>query len=426
MKIFKELMPSLSISDWATSVLRKHVRKMETESIESLCAMTMASDGEYSSLLLAERILNVYKSLDDSERLAFFRLLCNNYDLDITATQLAVDRYTKNPNADNLKELSHTTEPLRQELLRRINLAPEGTYRLVKMREDLLRLSKNNPEIKKIDVDFLHLFSTWFNRGFLVMQPIDWTTPAHILEKIIAYEAVHEIKSWGELRARLKPEDRECYAFFHPSMEDDPLVFVEVALANQMPKGISEILHREDQATSPNDSNCAIFYSISNCHKGLAGVSFGNFLIKQVAIRLKMKFPQLKTFTTISPAPGLRNWLERIAQENGEVKNFIDGYSPEADEKQQKIMMRYAAEYFLKQKNSNKEPLDPVARFHLKNGAQLERINIFGDISETGLKNSLGTMVNYVYDLATVEENHESYMHKNSVICSHQVKKLLS
>jgi malonyl-CoA decarboxylase len=426
MQFFQDLMPSLRLSRWAPSVLRKQKFKKETESIESLCAMMMASDGEYSSLLLAERILNAFEKLAEPEQLEFFRLLQLEYDIDVSLIKNAVAEYERNPDADNLLRVTSAAEPRRQELLRRINLTPEGTRRLVKMREKLLKAMRDRPELKRIDTDFHHLFNAWFNRGFLLMQPIDWTTPAHILEKIIAYEAVHEIENWIELRSRLEPADRYCYGFFHPSMEDEPLVFVEVALTEQIPRGIGEILQRDPESDAPENPSCAVFYSISNCHSGLAGVSFGNFLIKQVATSLKLRFPQLKTFATISPAPLFRRWLEAIAAEQEEVRSLVAEFGAGAGEEMTGKMEKLAARYFLKEKNNRGEPLDPVARFHLKNGALLERINILGNPAGKGMERSFGTMVNYVYDLSRVEENHEDYVRNNKIICSSQVRKLLN
>ncbi len=418
-------MPSLRIDRWTPSALRKHLFKEETETIESLCRMMMDSDGEYSSLLLAERILNAYEKLDETLRLVFFNLLRVEYDVDVDDINAAARTYERDSNAENLLHLTAAAEPGRQELLRRINLVSGGTRRLVKMREHLLTAMRENPELKKIDTDFHHLFNAWFNRGFLLMEPLDWTTPAHILEKIIAYEAVHEIESWSELRSRLEPADRYCYGFFHPSMQDEPLVFVEVALTDQIPRGIGEILRRDPATEAPENPSCAIFYSISNCHRGLAGVSFGNFLIKQVATSLKLRFPQLKTFSTISPAPGFRRWLELQAEERDDATSLLAEFDAQADEDLQDDLEKFAAVYFLEQKNDRNEPVDPVARFHLKNGAILERINMLGNPSDKGLERSLGTMVNYVYDLSKVEDNHEEYVRNNRIIASAQVKKLL-
>ncbi len=418
-------MPSLQLGRWTPSVLRKHLLGEETESIESLCRMMMESDGEYSSLLLAERILNAYEKLDADGRLAFFTTLLEDFDIDIPEVKAAIEAYERNADAATLRRITSASEPSRQELLRRINLAPGGTGRLVKMREQLLSLMREHPELKKIDTDFHHLFNSWFNRGFLVMEPLDWTTPAHILEKIIAYEAVHEIESWSDLRSRLEPEDRYCYGFFHPAMGDEPLVFVEVALTEQVPRGIGEILRRDRESDIPENPSCAIFYSISNCHRGLAGVSFGNFLIKQVATSMKMRFPQLKTFATISPVPGLRDWLVKEAAQDGELAALVEEFGADANEELCAQMEKVAARYFLEQKNGGGEPLDPVARFHLKNGAKLERINVLGNPAQKSMESSLGTMVNYVYDLSKVEDNHEAYVRDNKVICSAQVRRLV-
>lgn len=419
-------MPSLRLGNWTPASLRKHLTGKESQSLDELCRMTMDSDGEYSSLLLAERILNAFEKLDDKAAAAFFELLNNEYDLDLDQLKKVIVDYEERPEADELDRIVVAAEPRRQELLRRINLAPEGTRRLVKARESLLRFKKNQPELKRTDNDFRHLFSAWFNRGFLLMQPIDWTTPAHILEKIIAYEAVHEIGTWSELRSRLEPEDRYCYAFFHPSMEDEPLVFVEVALTNSVPDSINEVLNIEREAVDPEEASCAIFYSISNCHSGLAGVSFGNFLIKQVATSLKSRFPQLKKFATISPAPKFRSWMQSAAVENPKIASVIEQCKQNPNEKNQTRLSQLAASYYLEQKSSDNEPLDPVARFHLKNGATLDRINLAADPSEKGLQQSFGLMVNYVYDLNKVEENHEAYMKNHKIVCSSQVKKLLA
>ncbi len=418
-------MPSLRIGNWAASSIRRHLFGEEPHSISELCRMTMDSDGEYSSLLLAERILCAFEKLDEVGRDEFFSLLNNDYDLDVDALKTAVDDYEKRPDASMLRHLTKAAEPGRQELLRRLNLAPEGTARLVKMRESLLERKKQHPELGRTDNDFRHLFNAWFNRGFLLMQPIDWTTPAHILDKIIAYEAVHEISSWRELRRRLKPEDRYCYAFFHPSMQDEPLVFVEVALSTNVPDNISEVLNNKHNEISPEDASCAIFYSISNCHSGLAGVSFGNFLIKQVATSLKQRFPQLKTFATISPSPGLRTWLQQQAPQNPQIETLIEQCQSHPDDNTQMMLSQLAASYYLEQKTDCHEPIDPVARFHLKNGAILDRINPQADPSEKGQDQSFGLMVNYVYDLAKVEDNHEAYMKDHQIVCSSQVKKLL-
>ncbi|MGI9315684.1 MAG: malonyl-CoA decarboxylase [bacterium] len=429
MSIFQELVPSLRLGNWTPSSIRKHFFGDEDHSIETLCDMMMKSDGEYSSLLIADRILDAYEKLDQDGRSEFFRMLNTDYDLDVELLGSAVAHYAENPDTKTLKQLTREAEPKRQELFRRLNLAPGGTQSLVKMREHLLRLSKKQPALAKMDVDFRHLFNSWFNRGFLLMQPVDWTTPAHILEKITAYEAVHEIHNWNELRRRLEPQDRYCYAFFHPAMDDEPLVFVEVALTDEIPSRIAEILNRDRELLLPDQATCAVFYSISSCHAGLAGVSFGNFLIKQVATSLQLRFPQLKKFTTLSPVPGFKTWLKQKSGDEPEMAELIEQAElrPEEieGERLSASISRLAARYFLAEKSSYGTPIDPVARFHLKNGACLERFNIAADVSDKGMSQSLGLMVNYIYDLAKVEENHENYMKNQKVVCSNQIKKLL-
>ncbi len=426
MSLLQDLIPSIRFERWAPTALRKHLWSDETESIEALCQLMMDSDGEYSSLLLAERILTAYEKLDTEARLQFFTLLHSDYDIDVEQLKIATDSYQTNSNANNLLAVTRAAEPRRQELLRRINLAPGGTRRLVKMREHLLESIRETPELKKIDTDFHHLLRAWFNRSFLLMEPIDWTTPAHILEKIIAYEAVHEIENWEALRNRLQPADRYCYAFFHPSMEDEPLVFVEVALTETIPQGIGEVLQQDRTPETLENTQCAIFYSISTCHRGLSGVSFGNFLIKQVATSLKLRFPHLKTFATISPVPGFGRWLRTEAKQQPEIAALIDAFNKKASAPLRHQLQSFVASYFLEQKNEQLEPLDPVARFHLKNGATLERINILANPSDTGMASSFGTMVNYVYDLSRVEENHEDYVKNHQIVASAQVKKSLA
>lgn len=380
--------------------------------------MLMESDGDCSSLIIAEQILDIYQRLDGSQKLDFFRCLDQEFDLDPAAVASLAAQYQKEPTTDSFRALTKAAEPRRQELLRRLNLMSGGTRHLVRMREDLLYAMDRHPDLGRVDIDFRHLFSSWFNRGFLVLQPIDWTSPAHILEKIIAYEAVHEIRNWNELRRRLEPVDRYCYAFFHPVMSDEPLVFVEVALTMQMPSGIDEILDRQRRPAEPEEATHAVFYSISSCHQGLRGVSFGNFLIKQVATSLKNRFPSLKSFVTISPAPGFRDWLE---------EQHFTGEAPAPNDlaRSPKVLLPLAARYFLQERRPDGEPLDPVARFHLKNGARLERLNAEADLSEKGKGQSLGLMVNYVYDLGRVEENHEVYMKDHRVLSSGQVRRLL-
>ena len=359
-------------------------------------------------------------------------MLDADYDIDVEALAQATEDYKVKPDFDSLNRLTKRSEPARQEFLRRLNMPDGVTPELVKMREHLLEISREHRHLKKIDADFRHLFRSWFNRGFLTMRPLDWSTPANILEKVVSYEAVHAISNMEELRARLAPKDRFCYAFFHPAMEDEPLVFIEVALTVEVSANINEILNQQHEYVNPQDANCAMFYSISNCHRGLAGVSFGNLLIKQVVALLSTQFPNLKTFATLSPAPMFRDWLQnKIKPSLGVDTAGVDAIGVDATVQSLDSLMdtaserdrlsKFAAEYFLLAKNQDGKPVDPVARFHLNNGAELARLNFDGDVSAKGLQQSLGLMVNYVYTPARITENHENYVREGKIACDRSI-----
>jgi malonyl-CoA decarboxylase len=282
-----------------------------------------------------------------------------------------------------------------------------------------------------VDADFVHLFSSWFNRGFLVLRRIDWSTPGNILEKIIRYEAVHAIDGWDDLRRRLQPPDRRCYAFFHPQLGDEPLIFVEVALTSDVPRAIAPLLDPDRDPIAASAASTAVFYSISNTQKGLAGVSFGNFLIKQVVEDLKRELPGLKTFVTLSPAPGFAAWLsaELKADESrhipGELRHGLLALLDPANAAagvDASMLSRAASIYFLLARNASGKPADPVARFHLGNGARVERVNVSADLSSNGLRQSFGVMVNYLYDLDHIERNHEAFVVSNTVAASSAVR----
>ena len=377
--------------------------------------------GEVSALGYAEFLMQHCEKLDEKELIIFFKLMRENFDISSLELSKAVDEYKVNSNSENLITLMKFSEPKRREIFRRCNGISRGTIRLVNLRKRLLGILKKNPELKAVDYDLVYLFKNWFNRGFLILRPINWETPAHILEKIIAYEAVHEINSWDELRLRLAPKDRRCFAFFHPAMQDEPIIFVEVALMKNIPSKIQEVLEEKRDFLEPDEANVAVFYSISNCQKGLSGISFGNFLIKQVANDLKFEFNNIKKFVTLSPVPGLRNWIknkkpkfEMILEKFKKSEQFL---------KVEPSLMNCAGNYFLKSDRSDGMPNDPVARFHLGNGASLEQINYLGDTSLNGLNLSGGLMVNYLYDLDKVEENHEAYTSENKLNISKNAKK---
>ena len=377
--------------------------------------------GEVSALGYAEFLMQHCEKLDEKELIIFFKLMRENFDISSLELSKAVDEYKVNSNSENLIILMKFSEPKRREIFRRCNGISRGTIRLVNLRKRLLEILKKNPELKAVDYDLVYLFKNWFNRGFLILRPINWETPAHILEKIIAYEAVHEINSWDELRLRLAPKDRRCFAFFHPAMQDEPIIFVEVALMKNIPSKIQDVLEEKRDFLEPDEANVAVFYSISNCQKGLSGISFGNFLIKQVANDLKFEFNNIKKFVTLSPVPGLRNWIknkkpkfEMILEKFKKSEQFL---------KVEPSLMNCAGNYFLNSDRSDGMPNDPVARFHLGNGASLEQINYLGDTSLNGLNLSGGLMVNYLYDLDKVEENHEAYTSENKLNISKNAKK---
>ena len=342
--------------------------------------------------------------------------------------EAALEAWGDAPSAERAQEIHSASEPRRQELFRRLNRAPGGTAALVSMRADLLSVLGDRPALHGLDRDLAHLLGSWFNRGFLVLQRIDWSSPAAILEKIIRYEAVHAIRDWDDLRRRIDPPDRRCYAFFHPALVDEPLIFVEVALTTAIPSAIAPLLE-EDRAVLPHSAaRTAVFYSISNCQQGLAGISFGNFLIKQVVEELRRDLPRLDTFVTLSPIPGFGRWLksERLLAE--EVATALDdpAWPDNHDEAERlrKILEPLAASYLLAAKTITGRPLDPVARFHLGNGARLERLNWLGDTSRKALAEAAGMMVNYLYALESIERNHEAYAERGEIIAAQAVRRL--
>jgi len=364
------------------------------EDINKALESVMSKSGEISSLVYAEHLSNLIEGLDDSKFIDFFNTLLEKYDIDPNSLSKASKEYSKDKTQRNLEIISRSSEPRWVELFKRLNTVSEGTLRLVRLRERIRSLKKDNPDLAFFDASLLDLFKHWFNPSFLVLQKIDWATPANILEKIIAYEAVHEINSWGDLRARLAPEDRRCFAFFHPLIPNEPLIFVEVALSNNMPESINEVIKIDRSITLDQDINTAVFYSISNCQEGLSGISFGNFLIKNVAHQLKQEIEGLNRFTTLSPAPGFTKWLN---------KNSID------ENINEDALLKEALIYLMDSKREDGFPKDPVAKFHLGNGAILERVNLNSDLSAKGIEQSKGVMVNYLYDLDALEQNHELF-----------------
>jgi malonyl-CoA decarboxylase len=401
----------------------------------SLCRSLLSERGEISGGHLATEALQAYHSLDEPSRAVFFDLLVKEFSPAPEEVGRSGEAYRNDPSAVNLAQLLRVVEPPRQELFRRLNMAPGGIRTLLEMRSHLLRQLNGNPQWASIEADLAHLLTSWFNRGFLIMQRIDWRTPAIILEKLIRYEAVHEIQGWSDLRRRLE-KDRRCYGFFHPALEDEPIIFLEVALTHGMSARVQPLLDPVSPVADPKSANCAVFYSITNCQEGLRGIPFGNLLIKKVVEDLGREVPQIRTFATVSPVPGFRQWLEKTvnAQEKhpkyaGLARLAAKLAGPEwlndkrtSEDAQHELGSSCA--YYLLHAKQGKEPLDSVARFHLRNGARLERINWLGDTSAAGIERSAGLMVNYVYRLADVEQNHELYMKQYKIVASRQIESL--
>ena len=404
-------------------------RKSTTESPSSdlidKCKQLLHHRGEASGLALACEVIDEYRLLDEPNKLLFFEALSSQFSVDAEAVIAAAQQYQASTTSEHLSELSKAIEAPRLKLFRRMNMAPDATPTLVKMRGDLLRLCKAHPHLRVVESDLKQLFISWFNRGFLQLRVIDWHSPAAVLERIIRYESVHAITGWNDLRSRLS-ENRMCFAFFHPTMPDDPLVFVEVAITAGTPAAIAPIIEKTNEPDDVTDLDTAVFYSISNCHPGLAGVSFGNFLIKQVVKEVGKRYPSIKRFITLSPVPGFAKWL---AAEKGEaaveeLRLLAVAEGRKTHDRRWESAVALCAHYLVNARKNNLAA-DPVARFHLGNGASLNAINWAADLSERGLKQSAGIMVNYLYDLDSIEENHDAYFDEGRVARSKAVNRLL-
>ena len=403
----------------------------EAASIDELLEKLMGTVGEVSGIVTARQVLDHYIDLNEAQKLEFFKNLEENFNADPAMVRRVYETYEKDPSSSNLNKLSDATRPKRNDLFKRLNQTPGATHDLVAMRTDLLKHLKDHPQLKSVDEDFVRLFSSWFGRGFLVLQTINWASSAAILERIIRYEAVHEIKDWNDLRSRIDPPNRRCFAYFHPALVDEPLIFVEVALTNEVPHSIDSIL--EDKGGDVVDSSgykTATFYSISNCQPGLKNISFGNFLIKQVVQELQAEFPSIKTFVTLSPIPGLERWLGADSGDEAEeltnLKKELKSLSPvlESIGENDELIKRTVLNYLLSAKQG-KYPVDPVARFHLGNGAKIHQVHTSADLSEKGISQSRGTMVNYLYDLRYIERNHEQYVMEGEIDYNDKLKSLL-
>ena len=415
MNFFQNMISSIMKNGLSLTGFRSHNFGELHKDINKAADSVMSSSGEVSSIVFAEHLLHLINDQTDEELLVFLNYLLTEYDIDTESLLENVQAYQSERNQDNLNLISSSSEPKWIELFRRLNATPAGTHKLIKLREKIkYLLTMDNLELESLDKGLLRLFKYWFNPSFLVLEKIDWSTPANVLEKIIEYEAVHEINSWDDLRARLAPSDRQCFAFFHPLIPEDPLIFVEVALTNKIPESIAEVIRIERNEIENDQINTAVFYSISNCQNGLSGISFGNFLIKKVAHKLRQEIDGLDNFLTLSPLPGLMRWLENnapLAYERCKNKTIEDN-----------DLIQKTIKYLTESNRNDGLPNDPVARFHLGNGAILKQININGDLSNKGLDQSNGVMVNYLYDLDTVERNHELFVQTKEVLLSNELK----
>lgn len=401
-----------------------------------VCRALVSERGEVSGAALAREALAAIEQLPAPALEAFFDMLVSEFSPDPQQVAAAAQAYREQPTQDNLIRLQHVVEPPRQELFRRLNMAPGGTAALVQMRRRILVEFKTHPEWRGIDADLAHLFSSWFNRGFLTLARVDWHTPAIVLEKLIRYEAVHEIQGWRDLHRRLEA-DRRCFAFFHPALPDEPLIFIEVALTRGIAAAVQPLLELNSPILDPQTADSAIFYSITNCQDGLRGVSFGNLLIKQVVGELQREFPRIKRFATLSPVPGLCRWLGSVADELASSQagaNALealkqlqnpDWFKRGETAEQVKTWLMPLCAYYLAHATQEGEPIDAVARFHLGNGARMEHLDWLADVSKAGMRRSAGIMVNYLYRLDDVETNHEAYVREHRVAASSQIRKLV-
>jgi malonyl-CoA decarboxylase len=434
---FSDMLQSIAERSRAL-ISRREPAHGRTDGIVELCEELLSGRGEASGVALANEILADYAELTTGPRIAFFETLAQTFGYETSRIEAAINAWRQAPSAKTAADLHRDSEPRRLELFRRLNLAPGGTAALVRMREQLLAAMDHRDDLGVIDNDFVHLFTSWFNRGFLVLRRIDWSTPASILEKIIKYEAVHQIRDWEDLRRRVDPPDRRCYAFFHPALVDEPLIFVEVALTREIPTAIAPILSDKREIVEPGRATTAVFYSITNCQRGLAGVTFGHFLIKQVVEEVSRALPRIATFVTLSPAPNFAAWLDR--ERTNEASLALDEddrqtlaalaqpdwwRDPAVAAAVREPFLRAAAWYYLRARNARGLPIDSVARFHLGNGARLERLDWLGDTSERALRQSFGLMVNYLYDVDYIEQNHEAYAQQHAIVAASGISRLV-
>ena len=414
---------------------KKNIKKNDLDSILSLCDDLISNKGAAFGITVARDITELYQTLSLDNKILFFKSINEKYRPSFTKVNEAIDVYKNSQNEKTLSDLFKVSEGKRRELFMRMNMAPNGTSIIVSLREDLLKILKENRDLVSLDEDLKHLFKSWFNPGFLKLKKITWDTKAAILEKIIKYERVHHMKDMNELKRRLG-EDRRFFSYFHPALEDEPIIFVQVALTNGLGRSIQEIMKQSSGDEKKYDT--ATFYSISNCQEGLSRVTLGNFLIKRVVYEIQEELPHIKNFGTLSPIPGFVDWFSYLEESKiknilGNIKNqdvmFLKSKDLKIGDKRiidnKEAIIKLVSHYIVNEKKSDGLPVNDVSRFHLGNGAIVEDIIINANISENGFKRSFGVMVNYLYELRNIEKNHEEYMNKKKVILSDKLKKYL-
>ena len=425
-----------SIADVGQKLFKTtELKKDDLETIISLCDDLISNKGAAFGITVARDITDLYQTLSPENKLLFFKKINEKYKPSHTKVTEAIENYQKTQNDKNLYKLFITSEGKRRELFKRMNMAPNGISTIVSLREDLLKILDENKDLVPLDDDLRELFKSWFNPGFLKLAKITWETKAAVLEKIMKYERVHEIKDMDELKRRLG-EDRRFFSYFHPALEDEPIIFVQVALTNGLGRSIQEITKPRLDGDQKYDS--ATFYSISNCQEGLSRVTLGNFLIKRVVFEIQEELPNIKHFGTLSPIPGFRDWFSYL--EDVKIKNILGdvpiesiSFLKSSDLKvgdprivaNKVAIAKLVAHYLMNEKNHKQLPINDVCRFHLGNGAIIDDIIINANISEVGLNRSFGVMVNYLYELKNIEKNHEEYINNKTIIISDKLKKII-
>ena len=425
-----------SIADAGQKLLnRKDIKKNDIDSILSLCDDLISNKGAAFGITVARDVTKLYQGLSTDNKLIFFKRINEKYKASFMEVDEAINLYKVSPNEKTLANLFKASGGKRRELFTRMNMAPNGTSIIVELREDLLKVLKDNKDLKVLDEDLRYLFKGWFNPGFLKLEKITWDTKAAVLEKIIKYERVHQMKDMNELKRRLG-EDRRFFSYFHPALEDEPIIFVQVALTKGLGKSIQELMKPSNDEKKTYDT--ATFYSISNCQEGLSRVTLGNFLIKRVVYEIQEELPHIKNFGTLSPIPGFSEWFTYLEEPKiksilANLKNQDVSFLRSQDLKlgdvriieNKEALIKLVAHYIVNEKNQQGLPVNDVSRFHLGNGAIVEDIVINANVSEQGFKRSYGMMVNYLYELKNIEKNHEDYMNNNKVIVSDKIKKYL-